>query len=60
MCGRYLIKIDDRMPVILPKSLIDVWLKQSPEVVSQALTDLQFSPESASEKNANQLELFKV
>ena len=54
-----IMQIHDRMPVILPKSLIDVWLKQSPEVVSQALTDLHFSPVPASDKNANQLKLFK-
>ena len=53
-----IMQIHDRMPVILPKSLIDVWLKQSPEVMSQALTDLQFSPVPASDKNPNQLRLF--
>ena len=51
-------EIHDRMPVILPKSLIDEWLKQSSEVVSQALTNLQFSPVPTSDKNPNQLRLF--
>ena len=51
-------EIHDRMPVIFPKSLIDVWLRQSPEVVDQALTDLQFSPVPASDRNPNQLKLF--
>jgi putative SOS response-associated peptidase YedK len=50
--------IHDRMPVILPKSLIDVWLKQSPEVMNQAVTDLQFEPVPASDRNSNQLKLF--
>ena len=51
-------EIHDRMPVILPKSLIDVWLKQSPEVVSQAVTDLQFVLVPTSDKKPNQLRLF--
>ena len=51
-------EIHNRTPVILHKSIIDVWLKQSPEVVNQAITDLQFSPVSPSDKNPNQLRLF--
>ena len=53
-----IMQIHDRMPVILPKPAIDMWLKKSPEVVAQALTDLQFSPVPASDKNPNQLKLF--
>ena len=50
--------IHDRMPVIIPKSLIDAWLKESPVVVNQAVTDLYFEPVPASGKNPNQLRLF--
>ena len=50
--------IHDRMPVIINKSLIDAWLGESPEVVEKALTDLQFNPVPASDKNPNQLRLF--
>jgi putative SOS response-associated peptidase YedK len=39
-----IIDIHDRMPVILPKSIIDVWLNESPEVMSEALSDLRYSP----------------
>ena len=49
--------IHDRMPVILPKSLIQAWLKDSPEVIAQAVTALQFTPVPADEKNPNQLKL---
>ena len=48
----------DRMPVILRKSLIQKWLKDSPEAASQAVTDLKFAPVPAKEKNPNQLKLF--
>jgi putative SOS response-associated peptidase YedK len=51
-------KIHDRMPVIIPKSRIDLWLKESPEVMSEALTDLHFEPVPAKDKNPNQLRLF--
>ena len=51
-------EIHDRMPVIMPKSLIDAWLKQSPDALNQAVTDLQFAPVPASDKNPNQLKLF--
>ena len=50
--------IHDRMPVIIPKSLIQAWLKDSPEVIAQAVTDLKFVPAPASDKNPNQLKLF--
>jgi len=36
-------EIHDRMPVIIPKPLTDVWLRESPEVYKEALTDLRFS-----------------
>jgi len=45
------------MPVLLTKSLIEAWLKQSPEVLNQAITDLQFVPVPVSEKNPQQLRL---
>ena len=50
-------EIHDRMPVILPKALIDVWLRESPAVMSEALTDLNFVPVPASDRNPNQLRL---
>ena len=51
-------EIHDRMPVIIPKSLIDVWINQSPEVMNQAVTILKFAPVPADDKNPNQLKLF--
>ena len=53
-----IMQVHDRMPVIFPKSLIQAWLKDSPEVVNQSLTNLQFEPVPASDKNSNQLRLF--
>ena len=50
-------EVHDRMPVILPKSLIKVWLNDSPEVINQALIDLQFAPVPTSDKNPRQLRL---
>ena len=50
--------IHDRMPVIIPKSLIQSWINDSPEVMSHAVTNLQFIPISANDKNPNQLMLF--
>jgi len=41
------------MSVILPKSFIDAWLKQTLEALIQAVTDLQFAPVPASDKNPN-------
>jgi putative SOS response-associated peptidase YedK len=37
-------EIHDRMPVILPKGLTTVWLKESTSVLGEALTDLLFEP----------------
>ena len=51
-------EIHDRMPVIISKSNIEAWLNDSPEVLNEALTDLQFAPVPASDKNPNQLRLF--
>jgi putative SOS response-associated peptidase YedK len=51
-------EIHDRMPVIIPKSRIGIWLKESLNVLSEALTDLQFVPASASDKQSKQMSLF--
>ena len=53
-----IIEIHDRMPVILSKSNIDAWLRGSPEVMKEALTDLQLAPVPADEKPSQQLYLF--
>ena len=52
-------EIHDRMPVIIPKSLIEVWLKESPDVLKEATTDLQFAPVSTGDKQPEQMSLFK-
>jgi len=54
-----IIEIHDRMPVILPKSHIDAWLRNSTDVLKEALTDLQFDPVPASDKQPEQMSLFK-
>jgi putative SOS response-associated peptidase YedK len=51
-------QIHDRMPVIIKKSLVEKWLKESADVLKEALADLQFEPVSASGKNPSQLRLF--
>jgi putative SOS response-associated peptidase YedK len=53
-------EVHDRMPVIIPKSSIDTWLNESPEAMSQALTELQFEPVPAAvkDKQPEQLRLF--
>ena len=53
-----ILEIHDRMPVILPKSLIEKWLKESPDALNEALTDLRFIPVPASDKQPNQASLF--
>ena len=40
-------EIHSRMPVILPQALIDVWLRETPEVLEEALTNLLFEHVSA-------------
>jgi len=47
--------IHGRMPVILPKSLIGLWINQSSEVMSQAVTELQFSPVPASDMQPDKI-----
>ena len=56
--ARAILEIHDRMPVILPKSLIEKWLKESPDALNVALTDLQFIPVPTSDKQPNQTSLF--
>jgi len=52
-------EIHDRMPVILPKSLINAWLNETSEVISKAVTGLKFVPvPEKPKKNPNQLSLF--
>jgi len=50
-------EIHDRMPAIIPKSLIKAWLKDSPEAINQAQIELNFAPVPANDKNPNQLKL---
>lgn len=51
-------EIHDRMPVILPKSIIDMWLRGSPEALKEALNDLHFSPVYKSDIQPKQMNLF--
>ena len=39
-----LTEIHDRMPVILPFELSDIWLNKSPDIMNNALTELLFAP----------------
>ena len=50
--------IHDRMPLIIPKSAIQGWLKDSPDVINEALIDLEYNPVPMGDKNPNQLRLF--
>ena len=50
-------EIHDRMPVILPKSLISHWLNESPDVIDKALCDLKYAPIPASDKQPRQINL---
>ena len=52
-------EIHDRMPVILPKSLGEVWLYESPDVIREALTDLclQHIPKN---NESSQMSLFHL
>ena len=52
-----ILEIHDRMPVILPKSRIEKWLKESPDM-NEALTKLQFAQVYSSDKQLKQLSLF--
>jgi len=45
------------MPVIMPKSLVKEWLNDSPEMIDEALTDLQFTPVPSNDKQPQQLRL---
>jgi putative SOS response-associated peptidase YedK len=51
-------EIHDRMPVILPKELLNVWLEETPEVMRDALTDLCFEPVPLKASHSEQLSLF--
>ena len=51
-------EIHDRMPVILSKSLAEMWLQESPDALNEALTDLEFSPVPAVDKQPEQTSLF--
>jgi putative SOS response-associated peptidase YedK len=53
-----IIVIHTRMPVILPKSIIDVWLNESPDVMREALSDLRYAPILANRNQPEQLKLF--
>ena len=50
-------EIHDRMPVIIPKSLIKAWFKDSPEAINQAQIELNFAPVPTSDKKPVQLKL---
>ena len=53
-------EIHDRMPVIIPKSLIGAWLQESPDAIMEALTDLRFALLQTSDKQKpEQISLFK-
>ena len=53
-----ILEIHDRMPVILPKSHIEKWLRESPDALNEALTDLHFIPVPTSDKQPKQASLF--
>jgi putative SOS response-associated peptidase YedK len=36
-------EIHDRMPVILPRALAQVWLSETPDVLAEAITDVAFA-----------------
>jgi putative SOS response-associated peptidase YedK len=55
--GPGLSEIHDRMPVILPKELTSVWLVESPEVMLEAVTELDFAPVPV-EPGTEQMRLF--
>jgi len=50
--------IHDRMPVILPKTLGDVWLNESPDVILDALTELQSRHIPGKNEKAVQMSMF--
>ena len=50
--------IHDRMPVILPKTLGDVWLSESPDVILEALTELQSRHIPGKNEKAVQMSMF--
>ena len=50
--------IHDRMPVILPKTLGDVWLSESPDVILDALTELQSRHIPGKNEKAAQMSMF--
>jgi len=51
-------KIHDRMPVILPKILSDVWLSESADVILEALTELQSRHIPGKNEKAVQMSMF--
>ncbi|MDR0491515.1 MAG: SOS response-associated peptidase [Oscillospiraceae bacterium] len=53
-----IVEFHDRMPVILPKSLLGVWLRESPHVLKEAITDLKFAQAEANDKQPEQMSLF--
>ena len=48
--------IHDRMPVIIPKPLTEIWLRESPDAAREALTDLRVAAPPSAE--AAQMSLF--
>ena len=50
--------IHDRMPVILPKKLGDVWLRESMDVILEALTQLQSRHIPGKNEKAAQMSMF--
>ena len=50
--------IHDRMPVILPKTLGDVWLNESPDVILDPLTELQSRHIPGKNEKAVQMSMF--
>jgi putative SOS response-associated peptidase YedK len=51
-------EIHDRMPVILPKTHIEMWFRGSLDVLNEALTNLQFVQVSTGTKLPKQASLF--
>jgi len=50
--------IHDRMPVIIPHKYADEWLMESPNVIDEALTDIEFASVDTGSMSANQMSLF--
>jgi putative SOS response-associated peptidase YedK len=53
-----ILEIHDRMPVIIPKSHIEKWLRESVDVLNEALADLQLVSVPLSDKQPRQMRLF--